>query len=130
MVKGLTSELVEHYEKLALADYQAGLGKIFKVTELTGHADDGDPRSDGYFDVSLKQPAIVRLIDTDEEALKRWVYEWLDPYWDFELVEDHPELPKQIRTLWGYGPSYNALTGERQGAPEEVEYGAVVNYQI
>lgn len=122
-----TDEAIRHAESLAYADYAASLGKVFLVDELTGYSDDDEfnPRHYGYFDLKLDTPARVRLVHTDEDSLKHWVDEWLDPYWNFELIEPHPQLPAKIRTMWGYGPSYNALTGERTEAPVEEYSGCV-----
>ncbi|MFP3740992.1 hypothetical protein, partial [Burkholderia sp. SIMBA_019] len=50
----------------------------------------------------LTPPAKVRVLQTDRSNIVRWCDEWVDPCWDVEVVERHPQLD-HIRSLWVYG---------------------------
>ena len=86
------------------ADYEAILGRIILVLELTGYKDDDS------HDFRMDPPVKARVVRTREDDLFHCVdKEWIDPYWDLELVEPHPRLEGYI-SFWMYGTSYNIAT--------------------
>jgi hypothetical protein len=89
-----------------LADYKAVLGRQILVAELNGYVDDD------LHDFSLASSALVKVVGTDKQDLFHQVdREWIDPYWNLELLEPHPDL-KDARSLWMFGTSYSLLTGK------------------
>ena len=98
----------KYYEK-AEQDHREHVGKILEVKHVQGYVNDDS------VEANCNPPAKVRVLPcTHPEDLKHQVDEWLDPYWDVELVEPHPEL-EGVRSLWIYGISYNTKTGEKSG---------------
>lgn len=99
----MKSELYQRYgqdaEGKALADYRAALGTIITVKMITGYND-----SDDSIDIDGID-ARVRVVETPEDDLYHWVDEYLDPYWNVELVEPIAEVAG-LRSLWTFGPSY------------------------
>ena len=95
-------------EALVLQDYREHYGKLLRVSYLAGTDKNGDS-IDKYVDGVL----IVRLLDTNEDSVLHWNDEWLDPYWDVEVIQG-AELVVGINNPWIDGPSYNTKTGERE----------------
>jgi hypothetical protein len=87
-------------ESWVIEDYQKILGETIFVSDLTGYVDDNT------VDFGLKKPAKVKVVKTSMDSLLHWNDEWLDPYWELELVEPHPAL-KGVRSLWMFGDSYS-----------------------
>lgn len=79
------------------SDFAAALGTVITVTEISGY--DGDDS----FDVSCPNGVKVRVTDTPEGDILHWVDAFCDPYWNVEPVEP---LPRQLRSTWVFGPSY------------------------
>lgn len=87
-------------EQAALKDYERHLWRVVVVKAILGHRDNES------VDISLERPALVRVLPTDRESVIRWMDEWLDPVWDVELVESHPELAG-LESPWVYATSYS-----------------------
>jgi hypothetical protein len=90
----------EELEARAESDFNQVKGKFFAVTAVNF--------VNGVLD--LDTPAIVRVshrIDPDD--LRHWNDEWLDPYWELELAQPHPQLSNLVKkhSIWTYGISYN-----------------------
>lgn len=100
---------VEAHEKVK-ADYQAVLGRVILVRELTGYKDDSS--HDFRLDPSVK----ARVVQTREDDLFHCVdREWIDPYWNLELAEPDPQL-EGYSSLWMYGTSYSMATDKADPA--------------
>ncbi|MFP3637829.1 hypothetical protein [Paraburkholderia sp. SIMBA_054] len=85
----------------ALADYNAVTGKVIEVEKISGYDE-----HDNSHDLLLAPAAKVRVLTTDRASIVRWCDDWMDPCWDVELAEPHPQV-KNLRSLWVYGPSYH-----------------------
>ncbi len=85
---------------MARADFQAALGTILRPAYVYGFKD--EDTSDAYTDGTVA----LRVIATPREDLEHTVDDWLDPYWNVEVVEDPGGLLAGMRSLWTYGPSY------------------------
>lgn len=102
-------------EAWAFGDYEEVLGKTIFVTFVTGYV------GNDTVDFSLKKPAKVKVVKTSRESILHWNGEWLDPYWELELVEPHPEL-KEGRSFWMFGDSYS-LDGKYEPTAFEPHIG-------
>lgn len=92
------------------ADYEDVIGRLILVSRPTGYVDENSI----IFD--LKTPALVRVVKTSNDDLFHQAdKDWIDPYWNIELLEPHQEL-KEARSLWMYGTSYNIRTGQMDPA--------------
>lgn len=98
-------------EKQAIEDFEEIKGKAIWVEHICGYQGDRD------CEIFLDNPALVRVVDAPGEDLLHWLYGWLDPHWNLELLKPHPELEGVI-SLWMYGTSYSAA-GEQ---PEPAKY--------
>lgn len=88
-------------EQRALVDFKQHCGKILLAEIVTGY----DARGNSL-DIVCDPPARVRVYKTtSHEDLQHWNDNWLDPYWDLELVTPHPALDG-ISSLWTFGLSY------------------------
>lgn len=105
----------EELEKWAIEDYEKILGATIFVSGVTGYVDDNT------VDFDLAKPAKMKVVETSRDSILHWNSEWLDPYWELELVEPHPEL-QGIRSLWMFGDSYS-LDGKYQPARFEPRMG-------
>lgn len=105
----------EELEKWAIEDYEKILGATIFVSGVTGYVDDNT------VDFDLAKPAKMKVVETSRDSIIHWNSEWLDPYWELELVEPHPEL-QGIRSLWMFGDSYS-LDGKYQPARFEPRMG-------
>lgn len=105
----------EELEKLAIDDYKQVLGRPIFVLELHGYRDGCS------LDIGLDTPAKVKVVKTDEQSILHWNGDWLDPYWELELLKPHPTLAG-IRSLYMFGDSYS-LDGKMQPASYEPRIG-------
>jgi hypothetical protein len=81
---------------LAQADHAAKVGAVLTVDFLVGYIGDTDVQTEHY------GPTQVRVLPTATEDLKHSVDDWLDPYWDVEVLD----ASLNLRSAWIYGPSY------------------------
>lgn len=83
-------------EALALADFAEHIGVAIKVETIFG------PNGDCF--APPTQSFTVRVVSTPEDDLCHWNDEYLDPYWNVEVLDNcgvaTPDWP------WIYGPSY------------------------
>ena len=95
----------------ALDDYRRVAGRVLQARSITGYIDDNSVD----IDVPHDQPPLrVLVLPMDQSGILHWNDEWLDPYWDVDLVEPHPSIPEGFRTGWLHGTSYNVKTGAVQ----------------
>lgn len=93
-------------EKQVLEDYRKVAGKVLLVNELTAYLGDTDEQGDLHFE----SPIAVRVLpNQDEHSLLHYNDEWIDPYWDVEIVDN---CDKSLRGAYIFGTSYNSATGE------------------
>jgi hypothetical protein len=109
----------ELYENIACQDHRDAVGSVILVDYLTAYRGDTDNQDAYHFD----PPLAVRVLPAEPGDLAHWVDEWLDPYWDVEVVDrSHPQLPPEgLRGAYVYGTSYNGVTGDEQGGPVRFE---------
>lgn len=86
----------------ARADYETHLGQVIEVQFLEGYV--GDDSQEWRSD----PPFLVKVIETDAESLNHWCDEFLDPYWNVEVIDDRGVVPPEAHShsFWVYGPSY------------------------
>src|SRR5437879_1356733 len=109
MKNGISDVNREAVEAHALAFHLAHVGRLLEVGYLCGYTEDDDSE-----DVACS--AIVRVSPVDgntHQDICHWNDEWLDPYWDVELISGD-ERAKSLRSIWIDGPSVNAITGVTQ----------------
>lgn len=99
----------EELEAKARADYASHLGKEVYVKAISGWL--GHAKT---LDIVLDPPALVKVGETDDGDVARWMDDWLDPVFDVTLVQPHPQL-KDMEAFWIYGTSYHADGTERPG---------------
>ena len=109
----VSDEQREQMNSVALEEYRRHAGKLLEVGYICGYTSDGD----GSNDCACVPPIIVRVTVNQNrhphQGLLHWNDEWLDPYWDVELVSGN--LPKEAcQSIWIDGPSHNAETGARE----------------
>ena len=105
-------------EEKVIAEHAAAVGKVLLAHCVTGYIGDTDEQIDAWFDPPIRVRVEPML---PEQGLLNWTdEEWLDPYWDVEVIDTtHPNLPPVgLRSCWVYGTSYNAATGEIQESHE------------
>jgi hypothetical protein len=101
----------------ARSDFEAVRGKTLLVMVVGGFAD--SDHSDSV-ELYLATPAKCRVTGTAESnMIDHWNDEWLDPYWDLELIEPHPELVG-YHGFWTFGKNSYSLSGEIQPTSEFV----------
>ena len=91
----------EELASKVMADYEAVVGNEIEVCKISGYDE-----NDNSHDIVLTPPAKVRVLKTDRSSIVRWCDEWMDPCWDVEAVDAHPQL-EPMRSLWVYGISYH-----------------------
>jgi len=87
------------------ADFRAVVGKTFLAATVYGY------RGDNGVGIQCDPPCVVRVVDTDEDSLRRWDNGWCDPYWNVELLAPHEALT-EVCSLRVRGTSYNVETQE------------------
>lgn len=104
-------------ERRAGDDFTRVHGTVIEVTELDGYI--GDDSVVLY--APKGRPFRVRVTDTNVQDILRWMdRHHLDPFWDVELVEDHPDAyvdGEKIRSTWVYGHGY--FTSDDDASPRE-----------
>lgn len=99
----------EECEELAIADHAAVVGRLLLVWFMTGYDDSGEGSDDAVdWNAYHVQPAIVRVnpYDDPRHGLFHWVDEWLDPYWDIDVIKRPDDMP-DLRSCFMFGHSYN-----------------------
>ena len=89
-------------DRTALALFDEVRGRIALVTHLMGYI--GDDSRDFYTTEDNPFRVLIRE-DTREDDVLHQVDEFIDPYWDVELLNKHPEVPSDARSFWVFGPS-------------------------
>lgn len=111
--QGYAATMEEAIEK-ARADYATVVGTIVEVPVLYGYS--GEDSCEWYFD----EPIRVLVLPTRDEDVTRTCDNFVDPYWDVEVIESalKPEaqrftwngeprpLPPDARSFWVDGVSY------------------------
>jgi hypothetical protein len=92
-------------ELQALADAAVYEGATIRVSMIDGYS------GNDHEQLELQPPVLARVVKTPREDVLHWTDGFIDPYWDVELLEDHPDLPTDFRNPWVYGISYG-LEGE------------------
>jgi hypothetical protein len=110
----------EDLEKWALEDYKKVVGKTFFVQEFSAYVNSEFMPYESV-DFSLEEPVKAKVVGTSEADVLHWNDEWLDPYWDLEILEipaamlaEHPKLAK-MASVYMFGDSYS-LDGKIQPA--------------
>lgn len=99
------------YEKAVIEDHTAHVGVVLLAYWVNGYVGDTDEQRDVRFDPPIR----VRVLPMrPNEGLLHYCDEFIDPYWDVEIVEtQHPALPAGgLRSCWIFGRSINTKTGE------------------
>jgi hypothetical protein len=87
-------------ERLALQDHRDAVGRVLGVDFLLGFVDDNSEEA-----YSGPIPFWVRVEPSSDRNILHWCDTHLDPYWSVTLMEAHPRLSEQLRSLEAYGPS-------------------------
>jgi hypothetical protein len=83
-------------ERLALVDYNTALGTVIKPDEIC--SPDGD--------VWPKGSVEARIVETPLDDVLHRCDQFLDPYWNIEIVSDPDGICKNLFGIWVFGPSY------------------------
>ena len=112
----------DQLKKWALADYEEVLGKEIFVSEFTAYINNDS------IDFNVSPPVKAKVVKTPELDIIHLNSEWLDPYWNIEILEippavwaKHPELEK-ITSAYMFGDSYS-IDGKYQPARYEPHAG-------
>ena len=103
----MTGELgrIRELEQKSIAAFDKHKGKLLRCEYLCGY--------NGYDSDDVACDVIVRVANTALCDLVHWNSEWLDPYWNVDLVYTISGTPP-AGSYWIDGPSFNRLTGEVQ----------------
>lgn len=113
-------EIELQLEQLAASDFKAHAGKILLVRTVVGYNE-----RDDSVDILCDPPARMRVRATCcDDDLRHWCGDWLDPYWDVDLIEPHPALT-DIRSTWVFGPSYS-IDGKMEPSDWTVENTGII----
>lgn len=96
----------EEAEARVLEDYRLVLGQEIRVGYVFGFAND-------WVEEAFSPPVLVRVEETEESVLLNWRYDWIDPYWNVTVLEDHRF---EGDSTYVDGVSYQVPSGKRQGA--------------
>jgi hypothetical protein len=114
---GLPDAEGDDAEARALRDYVKHRGRVLVADEVDGYDEDDDSEP-GWFDPPIR----VRVLPTSLADVTRGDREWIDPYWDVEVVGHPPRHRvvsgdgRTIRSVWVYGTSYS-VDGEVYPTP-------------
>jgi hypothetical protein len=81
----------------AMEDHRRAVGKTFMVKEVDGYI--------GNDSVTCGGRIKVRVQKTATDDVTRVVDNFVDPYWDVEVVAG-PKKCRHVRSAWVFGPSY------------------------
>ena len=90
-------------ESRAWNDFGENPHSVLSVTEIDGF------RGEDAVDVQFDEPVLVRVVETPDHDIIRWMDntdKHLDPVWTVEVVGARPELLEGMQPLWIYGHSY------------------------
>lgn len=91
--------LMAAMEDKARADFDAHKDRIILALWVTGYI------GNDQIDVACDPPVRLRVSQARRDDLTHWNDDWLDPYWDVELVEPYQRLA-DVWGLWVFGTSY------------------------
>lgn len=91
-------EMELELERKALADYAALYLTIVETKTINGY------RGQESVELHLETPAKFRILETPHSDILHWNDDYLDPMYNAELVEAHPELAN-VRSFWINGAS-------------------------
>lgn len=95
-------------EATALKEFADAQGKYFLVSSLCGYV------GNDSVDLTCDPPILVKLTASSrKDDILHWNGDWLDPYWNVELITPRPAYLKEVRSTWIDGPSHNVHTRER-----------------
>ena len=112
MTHQVSRERMEDLEAKVLADHETFKGKVILAKVVSGY------RGEDSVEVYVDPPVRCRVEPMAKNDICHWNDEWLDPYWDIEVLEDRPEL-RGLRSTWTFGRSYNGETGEGEAVCTE-----------
>ena len=84
----------------AKVDYAGALGTVIAPEWVYGY------RQDDAVDIAACGKVQVRVIKTAPTDILHWSDDYLDPYWDVEVVSDPENILRGASSLWVHGPSY------------------------
>jgi len=87
-------------------DHAARLGRFIKVWSVDGYVGSSIDSATIYFD-----PPVLAMVEKagEDDLFREMDGGWVDPVWNVELLGDNP---KDVRSCWVYGTSYNYETGK------------------
>lgn len=91
----------ESFEARAREDFTRHLGRELLVPVVYGYA--GDDSVECF--PAQAQALRVRVTDTDDRDLTHWNDDYLDPYWNVDVLSQDPSVDG-VRSFWIHGPSY------------------------
>lgn len=99
-----------------IQDYLKVLGRTIKVRHVLIWPTDKHPGPDGREDFRFdNKPISVRVTGCCLDDLSRVCDKFLDPEWNAEIIEAHPDLDPtewDLSSVEVFGNSYNIETGE------------------
>lgn len=111
----ITPAIRETLEELAVRFHAQHVGHLIRAAYLCGY-----DKHDDSVDYACNPPVVVRVLPMrPHEGILHWNDEWLDPYWDVEVVSGEGRA-LTLRSTWIDGPSINAETGEWEWKNVEV----------
>jgi hypothetical protein len=101
----MQEDMTAQAQAKAKADYDELIGKVILVGTIDGYMNEID-----QVVIDLDPPAVMRIVPYDDVSRPshvdgRWMDDVLDPVYDVELLEPHPQL-EGVRSMWIYGRSW------------------------
>ena len=96
----MTASSSEEAVNNAMLDYKTFLGKPVMPTIISGY------RGDDQIDVQVDGKVIVKVVETSADDIAHWNDDFLDPYWNIEIIDDPQGLCEGLRSAWIFGRSY------------------------